>query len=81
MKLMTPTTNALSHWRWNVETTSKCTLHCSRRFGFTELTNAKYLVLHSSHLAHNYGCCALGEIRCALAVVLESLGYPLPNDL
>ena len=40
-------------WRLNVETKTKRTLHISRRLGFNELTNAKYLVLHSSHFVLN----------------------------
>ena len=53
LKLVTPTTNALPRWRLNVETKTKCTLHSSRRLSFNELTNAKNLVLHSSHFALN----------------------------
>jgi len=37
----------------NVETETKRTLHSSRRHSFNELTNAKNLVLHSSHYALN----------------------------
>jgi len=45
LKLVIPTTN--------VETKMKRTLHSSRRLSFNELTNAKNLVLHSSHFALN----------------------------
>jgi len=45
LKLVIPTTN--------VETKTKRTLHNSRRLSFYELTNAKFLVLHSSHFALN----------------------------
>jgi len=45
--LVIPTTNALPRWRLNVETKTKRTLHGS----FNELTNAKSLVLLSSHFA------------------------------
>jgi len=53
LKLVIPTTNALPRWRLNVETKTKRTLHGSRRLSFNELTNAKVLVLHSSHFALN----------------------------
>ena len=39
--------------RLNVETKTKRALHSSRRLSFNELTNAKNLVLHSSHCALN----------------------------
>jgi len=52
LKLVIPMTNALP-WRLNVETKTKRTLHSSRQLGFNELTNAKNLVLHSSHFALN----------------------------
>jgi len=39
--------------RTNVETKMKRTLHSSCRLSFNELTNTKYLVLHSSHFALN----------------------------
>jgi len=54
-KLVIPTTNALPRCRLNVETKTKRKLHSSRRLRFTcnELTNAKNLVLHSSHFALN----------------------------
>ena len=45
LTLVIPTTN--------VETKTKRTLHSSRRLSFSELTNAKNLVLHSSHFALN----------------------------
>ena len=64
LKLVIPTTtNALPRWRLNVETKTKRTLHSSRRLSFNELTNAKNLVLHSSHFAVNWRCCTavLGE--------------------
>ena len=48
-----PTMNAVPRWRLNVETKTKRTLHSSRRLSFDELTNAKYLVLHSSHFVLN----------------------------
>jgi len=57
LKLVVPMTNALPHWRVNVETKTKRTLHSSRRLSFNELTNAKNLVLHSSHFALNWRCC------------------------
>ena len=41
----------------NVETKTKRTPHSSRRLSFNELTNAKELVLHSSHFALNRRCC------------------------
>ena len=44
-------------WRLNVETKTKRTLHSSRRLSFKELTNVKYLVLHSGHFALNWRCC------------------------
>ena len=44
---------ALPLWRLNVETKTKRTLYSSRRLSFNELTNAKNLVLHSSHFALN----------------------------
>ena len=53
LKLVIPTTNALPRWRLNVETKRKRTLYSSRRLSFNELTNAKNLVLHSSHFALN----------------------------
>ena len=53
LKLVIQTTNALPRWRVNVETKTKRTLQNSRRLGFNELTNAKTLVLHSSHFALN----------------------------
>ena len=53
LKLVIPTTNILPPWRLNVETKTKSTLHSSRRLSFNELTNAKSLVLHSSHFALN----------------------------
>jgi len=37
----------------NVETKKKRTLHSSRRLSFSELTNAKNLVLRGSHFALN----------------------------
>jgi hypothetical protein len=37
----------------NVETQTKRTLHGSRGLSFIELTNAKHLVLNSSHFALN----------------------------
>ena len=39
------------------ETKTKRTLHSSRRLSFNELTNAKNLVLHSSHFALSWRCC------------------------
>jgi len=57
LKLVIPTTKALPRWRLNVETKTKRTLHSSRRLSFNELTNAKNLVLHSSHFALNWRCC------------------------
>ena len=40
-------------WRLNFETNTKRTLHSSRRLSFNGLTNAKNIVLHSSHVALN----------------------------
>ena len=57
LKLVIPTTNAPPRWRLNVETKTKRTLHSSRRLSFNELTNAKKLVLPSSHFALNWRCC------------------------
>ena len=51
LRLVIPTTNALPRRSLNVETKTKRTLHGSRRLSFNELTNAKNLVLHSSHFA------------------------------
>jgi len=51
LNLVIPTTNALLRWRLNVETKYK--LRSSRRLSFNEHTNAKNLVLHSSHFALN----------------------------
>ena len=56
-KLVIPTTNARPHWRLNVETKTKPTVHSRHRLSFNELTNAKSLVLHSSHFALNWRCC------------------------
>jgi len=53
LKLVIPTTNALPRWRLNVETNTKRRLHGSLPLCFNELTNAKNLVLHSSHFALN----------------------------
>ena len=53
LKLVIPTTNSLPRWRLNVEMKTKFALHSSCRLSFNELTNAKYLVLHSSHFALN----------------------------
>ena len=53
LKLVIPKTNALPRWWLNVETKTKRTLHSSRRLSFNELTKAKNVVLHSSHLALN----------------------------
>ena len=41
LKLVIPMTNALPHWRLNVETKTKRTLHSSRRLSFNELKNVK----------------------------------------
>jgi len=41
----------------NVETKTKRTLHGSWRLSFNEFTNAKNVVLHSSHFALNWRCC------------------------
>ena len=61
LKLVIPT-NALPHWRLNVEMKTKHMLYSSCWLRFNELTNAKNLVQHSSHFAHNWHCCmALGE--------------------
>ena len=57
LKLVIPKTNALPRWMMNVETKTKRTLYSSRRLSFNELTNAKNLVLHSSHFALNWRCC------------------------
>ena len=46
-------------WRLNVETKTKRTLHINRRLRFNELTNAKNLVLHSSHFVLNCCCCCM----------------------
>jgi hypothetical protein len=62
-----------------VQTNTKRTLHSSRRFVFNELTNAKNLVLHSSHFALNWRCCTAVRYASALAVVFENLGPPLLN--
>jgi len=51
LKLVIPTTNAPPRWRLNVETKMKRMLHSIRQLSFNELTNAKYLVLHSSQFA------------------------------
>jgi len=59
LKLVIPTTNALSRWRLNVETKTKRTLHSSRRLSFNELTNAENLVLHSSYFPLNWRCCTV----------------------
>jgi len=40
---MIPTTNSHPHWRLNVETKTKRTLHSSRRLSFNELTTQKAL--------------------------------------
>ena len=61
LKLVIPKMNALPRWRLNVETKTKRTLNSSCRLSFNELTNTKNLVLHSSHFALNWRCCALGE--------------------
>ena len=53
LKLVIPATNALPRWSLEVETKTKRTLYISRRLSFNELTNAKNLVLHSSHFAVN----------------------------
>ena len=53
VQLVIPTTNSLPRWRLTVETKAKRTMHSSRQLGFDELTNAKSLVLHSSHFALN----------------------------
>jgi len=53
LKLVIPVTNAVPRWGLNVETKTKRTLHSSRRLSFNELTDAKNLVLHSSHFALN----------------------------
>jgi len=57
LKLVIPMTNVLPRWRLNVETKTKRTLHSSRRLSFNEFTNAKNLVLHSSHFVLNWRCC------------------------
>jgi len=57
LKLVIPTTNALPRWRLTVETKTKRTVHSSRRLSSNEFTNAKNLVLHSSHFALNWRCC------------------------
>jgi len=57
LKAVILTTDVLPRWRMNVETKTKRTLHSSRRLSFNELTNAKNLVLHSSHFALNWSCC------------------------
>jgi len=49
--------NSLPRWRLNVETKKKRTLNSSRRLSFNEHTNAKNLVLHSSHFNLNWCCC------------------------
>jgi len=54
LKLVIPMTNAVPRWRLIVETKTKRMLHGSRRLSFNELTNAKNLVLHSSHFALNW---------------------------
>jgi len=53
LKLVIPTSNALPRWRLKLETKTKLTLHSSRRLSFNELTNAKNLVLHSTHFVLN----------------------------
>ena len=55
------------------------TLHSSRRLCFNELTNAKMLVLHSSHFALNWRCCTAVHQASALAVKFKNLGPPLSN--
>ena len=40
LKLVTPTTNALSRWSLNVETKTKRAMHSSRRLTFNEPTRA-----------------------------------------
>ena len=57
VELVIQTTNALAHRRSNVETKTKRTLYSSRRLSSNELTNAKNLVLYSSHFALNWRCC------------------------
>jgi len=57
-KLVIPATNALLRWRLNVATKTKRTMHSSPRRSFNELTNAKNLVLRSSHFALNWLLCA-----------------------
>ena len=57
LKLVIPSTISLPRCRLNVETKTKRTLYSSRRLSFNELTNAKNLVLHSSHFALNWRCC------------------------
>jgi len=79
LKLVFPKTNALPRWRLNVETKTKHTLHSSRRLSFNELTNAKNLLLHSSHFALIYRCCTAVRKASALVVVFENLGPPLSN--
>jgi len=79
LKLVITTTNALPRWRLNVEMKTKGALHGSRRLSFNELTNAKNLVLHSSHFALNWRCCTAVRYASALAVVFETLGPPLSN--
>jgi len=53
LKLVIPTTIAVPRWRLNVETKTKRTLYSSRPLSFNEFTNAKNLVLHSSHFVLN----------------------------
>ena len=59
-------------WRLNVETKTKRTLHSSCRLSFNELTNAKNLVLHSSHFALNWRRCTAVRQASALAMVFET---------
>jgi hypothetical protein len=46
-----PKTNAFPRWRLNVETKTKRTLNSGRQLSFNKLTNAKNIVLHSSHFS------------------------------
>jgi hypothetical protein len=54
LKLVIPKANALPRWKLKVETKINRTLRSSSRPSFDELTNAKNIVLHSTHFALNW---------------------------
>jgi hypothetical protein len=67
-KLVIPATNALPHWRLNVETRKKRTLHNSRWLSCNELTNTSNLVLQSSLFLSVYKNIEIPpiQLRCLL---------------